>query len=196
MYTFQAVYYSVPFGNPNGIPCTPGNANSTFSKTMSGILWRWCKSNLCWTTTVMQGQKLPFKACITSLESTTVKARINMILWRSVKSTIHQNSASTVNDITCIDIGLSQEVWRLAMLHLQAFPCTVASKNVKLWPSLRKQGMWAHDICLPFQSFWTHNFLSQHAMSMKFSALSTNVLGIRMQVTEQKYSVSVLRYDL
>jgi len=38
-----------------------------------------------------------------------------------------------------------------------------------------------------FKSFWTHNFLSQHAMAMKFSAFSTNIFGIMMQVTERKF---------
>jgi len=33
-------------------------------------------------------------------------------------------------------------------------------------------------------------------MAMKFLALSTNLFGIMMQVTERKYSVPVLRYDL
>jgi len=39
-------------------------------------------------------------------------------------------------------------------------------------------------------------FLSQHSLAMKISALSTNLFGIMMQVTESKYSVPVLRYDL
>ena len=43
---------------------------------------------------------------------------------------------------------------------------------------LRKQGMWAHDFYLLFQSFWTHNFLSQHSMKMKISALSRILFGI------------------
>ena len=43
-----------------------------------------------------------------------------------------------------------------------------------------KQGMWAHDFCLLFQSFRTHNFLSQHYMVMTISALTTNLLGIMM----------------
>jgi len=34
------------------------------------------------------------------------------------------------------------------------------------------------------------------AMAMKFSALILNLIGIMMQVLEQKHSVSVLRYDL
>jgi len=33
-------------------------------------------------------------------------------------------------------------------------------------------------------------------MATKISALDVNVFGIMMQVTESKYSVSVLRYDL
>jgi len=28
MYTFQTVHHNIPSGNPDGTPCTPGNANT------------------------------------------------------------------------------------------------------------------------------------------------------------------------
>ena len=55
--------------------------------------------------------------------------------------------------------------------------------------------MWAHDFCLLFQTFITHNFLYHYAMAMQILALSKDLIGFMMQVTEWKYSVPVLRYD-
>ena len=56
--------------------------------------------------------------------------------------------------------------------------------------------MWAHDFCLLFQTFIIRNILYYYAMAMQFSALSKHLIGFMMQVTEYKYSIPVLRYDL
>ena len=56
--------------------------------------------------------------------------------------------------------------------------------------------MWAHDFCLLFQTYITHTFLYHYAIAMQLSALSKNLIGIMIQVTECKYYVPVLRYDL
>ena len=56
--------------------------------------------------------------------------------------------------------------------------------------------MWAREFCLLFQAFITHNILYYYAMAMQFSALSKLLIGFMMQVTEYKYSIPVLRYDL
>ena len=61
---------------------------------------------------------------------------------------------------------------------------------------LRKQGMWAHDIFLIFHTSLTHNVLHHYAMAMKFLAISKHLIGFMMQVSECKYSVPILRYDL
>ena len=56
--------------------------------------------------------------------------------------------------------------------------------------------MWAHDLCLLFHSFITHNVLYHYAMALQFSALSKHLIGIMMQVTEWKYTFPALIYDL
>ena len=56
--------------------------------------------------------------------------------------------------------------------------------------------MWAHDFCLLFQTSLTHNVLYQYAMAMKFLTLSVHLIGNMIQVTECKYSVPVLSYDI
>ena len=47
-----------------------------------------------------------------------------------------------------------------------------------------------------FHNFIIHNVLYHYAMELKFSALRKHRIGIMMQVTEWKYTFSVLRYDL
>ena len=56
--------------------------------------------------------------------------------------------------------------------------------------------MWAHDYFLLFQAFITHNVLYHYAMAVEFSAFSKHLIGFMMQVTEYKYSVPVLKYNL
>ena len=56
--------------------------------------------------------------------------------------------------------------------------------------------MWAHDFCLLFHNFITHNFLYHYAMALQFSAPSKHLIGIMVQVTEWKYTFPELRYDL
>ena len=55
--------------------------------------------------------------------------------------------------------------------------------------------MWAHDFFQLFKTSITHTFLYHYAMEMQFSALSKNLIGVNMQVTDFKYSVPALRYD-
>ena len=38
-----------------------------------------------------------------------------------------------------------------------------------------------------FKSFWTHYFLSQHVMAINFSAVSTHLLGIMMQLQNENF---------
>ena len=77
------------------------------------------------------------------------------------------------------------------MVSNSTISCTKLARNVTA-----KQAMWAHDSCLLFWFFWTHNFLPKHAMAMNISAHVEHVFGIIIQVLECKYSVSVLRYYL
>ena len=61
-----------------------------------------------------------------------------------------------------------------------------------------KTGHVGTDFCLLFQTSITHNTLYHHAMEMQFSALSKHLVAFMMQlqVTDFKYSVPVVRYDL
>ena len=56
--------------------------------------------------------------------------------------------------------------------------------------------MWAHDFCLPFQTFITHTFLYHYAMAMQFAAYIKHLIGVMVQVTEWQYFLPGLRYDL
>ena len=71
------------------------------------------------------------------------------------------------------------------------YDCKTTFLNLynKMLLGLRKQGMWAHDFCLLFQTSLIHNFLYQYAMAMKCLALSMHLIGFMMQVTECKYCV-------
>ena len=75
-----------------------------------------------------------------------------------------------------------QSSWHHHTRVIQPTNSFIQKEYPNMWPGLRKQGMWAHDFCLLFQSFWTHNFLSQHSMAMTISAVSKNLFGIMMQV--------------
>ena len=56
--------------------------------------------------------------------------------------------------------------------------------------------MWAHDFCLLFKTSITHNVLWHYAIVMQFLALRAHLIGMMMQVTECRYAVPALRYDL
>ena len=56
--------------------------------------------------------------------------------------------------------------------------------------------MWAHDFCLLFQASTTHNVLYHYATTVQFSALNEHLIGFMMQVTDCRYSVPALIYDL
>jgi len=63
-----------------------------------------------------------------------------------------------------------------------------------MWPAMHKQGIWAHKIWLLFQTLMTHNF--SWAMVMKFLTLIKHLIDYTTQVTECKYFVPILSYDL
>ena len=48
--------------------------------------------------------------------------------------------------------------------------------------------MWAHEFCLFFHTFITHNFLYHYAIALQSSTLSKHLIGIMMQVTEWTYT--------
>jgi len=67
--------------------------------------------------------------------------------------------------------------------------------QIHMWLGLRKQGTLAHKIWLLFQTFMTHNFSFESSITMKFSTLLKHLMEFILQVTNQEYTVTVLRND-
>ena len=52
------------------------------------------------------------------------------------------------------------------------------------------------EICLLFQNFQTHNYLCHYAMATQLPALANHLIGFIIKVTECRYSILILHYDL
>ena len=53
--------------------------------------------------------------------------------------------------------------------------------------------MWAHKNCLLFQTLMYHNSVFHDSIAMKFSKRITHLV---VQVTEWKYAILALRYEM
>ena len=72
--------------------------------------------------------------------------------------------------------------------------CNLLKINFVTGPT--KQGMWAHKICLLFQTFIAHNFLCHCAVVMQLLACVKHLIDFILKVTEYKYFIPALKYDL